>query len=599
MDKPTKFPRWADQAGGSDVTEPSEPEKDDGWIVGNPVRQFMNWLQLIAYQWLVWLDQVTFRFSDFGPDQALPGSAGDLPSTGAGLGPVAAGDFAASVVADGYRLGPIDSPEHTYSATSDTYWDLGRDGEWTPAVVAATDPAPAVTADSVRVYMVRTDATDRTAVTDFRRTHTLLTSLLDLSGVVRYGEQRRGSQAEFSEARQVTLFDGSNVLGYTLVHAVIDDETPNTRRGMRLYARHRENAGTVTEDLVFVTGCSWDGAQWVADTELPERFTMLTLNAENLRPRQLLTAIVTSPFDDDVWYQDETAANGTQKKLTADGAIHAGNALGNSGYEVARVARYTGVEDVTEGYRTYQADFGHLKIFSLGLSSVGVDAAVGRGGELVSNATYNEDDDEWSRIGAGDSYLIEVASAGVRILRRAAADASPWSDIIDASSGWTLIKTFGAPVVSKLSLTGADFQDDGSAGWAGGAGQDAANTFPALTRTPGGAAGAAAPIHLPQGAIITGARWFGSVNNAAANMRVWLQRSHKITGTSDSLMAGSPDYDTFINLALITASELTIDEIVGVRTIDNDTYHYAACYYYEPNAGGTVTGLEIDYTTLS
>ena len=69
------------------------------------------------------------------PNQAL--LVGSAPVTGAGL-TVLAGSFSGRVVADGYSVGPdaIDGPAHTYAATSDTYWDLGRDGAWHAVVVA-------------------------------------------------------------------------------------------------------------------------------------------------------------------------------------------------------------------------------------------------------------------------------------------------------------------------------------------------------------------------------------------------------------------------------------------------------------------------------
>jgi hypothetical protein len=206
----------------------------------------------------------------------------------------------------------------------------------------------------------------------------------------------------------------------------------------------------------------------------------------------------------------------------------------------------------------------------------------------------------WQDVFAGNLNLDDniIGDGTVIILGIATINADNITSFNDLFSGGDVFGNtfqFNAPLGLKLSISGADFQDDGTAGWAGGAGQDAANTGLVLTRTPGGAAGAAAPIHLPQGAIITGARWYGDVNNAAANMRIWIQRNEKATVATDSMKAGAPDYDSFINLSFITESELTIDEVVGVRTINNETYNYAVCYYYEPNAGGSVSGVEIDY----
>lgn len=56
MSRPSKFPRWATDTGGS---EPLEEEKDDGWETNEvPPSGYMNWLQNLAYQWLVWLDSI-------------------------------------------------------------------------------------------------------------------------------------------------------------------------------------------------------------------------------------------------------------------------------------------------------------------------------------------------------------------------------------------------------------------------------------------------------------------------------------------------------------------------------------------------------------
>ena len=182
IDRPSIKPDWATTTVAvPDVTKVVEPPlsvKDDGSPSGsvNPIRTFSNWFKNITWQWLTWLDQVYRRTDDLHPDQAIP-TFGSVPGTGAGLGPIAAGDFSAVVYVNGYRVGDntdvsgaAQSPIHTYSALSDTYWDLGQDCVWTPVVVANGAGEPALTADSVRVYVVVTDAIDRTGITDRRET---------------------------------------------------------------------------------------------------------------------------------------------------------------------------------------------------------------------------------------------------------------------------------------------------------------------------------------------------------------------------------------------------------------------------------------------
>ena len=128
-----------------------------------PIRQFLNWFFNLVYQWVTVLWQFSLRTDDMHPDQVLAG--GDLPSIGAGL-TIAAGDFAARAYAAGRAVPTTSFPAagdtYVYSANSDTYWDLGVDRTWTPVVVASGAGAPALTANSVRAFAVRTDATDRT-----------------------------------------------------------------------------------------------------------------------------------------------------------------------------------------------------------------------------------------------------------------------------------------------------------------------------------------------------------------------------------------------------------------------------------------------------
>jgi hypothetical protein len=165
QDKPTQLPEWASNPPANTITEPTQAEREEGWQPGNPFRQYMNWLQNRAYQFIAWLNQTTRRTSDIHPDQALP--LGSLPSLGAGLS-ISAADFSGRVYADGYEVPLTDSPAHTYSANSDTYWDLGRDAVWTPVVVPTADPEPAVTSNAVRVFMVTTNLGDRVSVEDRR-----------------------------------------------------------------------------------------------------------------------------------------------------------------------------------------------------------------------------------------------------------------------------------------------------------------------------------------------------------------------------------------------------------------------------------------------
>ncbi len=55
MAKPVTLPRWANVSGT--VVEPSEPEKDGGFVGGGTAAaSTFNWLMLWIYNWLAWLD---------------------------------------------------------------------------------------------------------------------------------------------------------------------------------------------------------------------------------------------------------------------------------------------------------------------------------------------------------------------------------------------------------------------------------------------------------------------------------------------------------------------------------------------------------------
>ena len=134
-DRPSEFPEWASAPPPSSITSPSNAERQAGDqpagapIGAGPRRQFHNWLFNLIYRWQLWFHQAIWRASDLFANQAL--LVGSAPVTGAGL-TVVASSFSGRVIADGYSVGPdaIAGPAYTYSATSDTYWDLGRDGAW-------------------------------------------------------------------------------------------------------------------------------------------------------------------------------------------------------------------------------------------------------------------------------------------------------------------------------------------------------------------------------------------------------------------------------------------------------------------------------------
>ena len=60
------------------------------------------------------------------------------------------------------------SEAHTFTASKDTYVDLGTNGAYTYVEVANAAAAPAITANSIRMFKIVTDASTITTVTDLR-----------------------------------------------------------------------------------------------------------------------------------------------------------------------------------------------------------------------------------------------------------------------------------------------------------------------------------------------------------------------------------------------------------------------------------------------
>lgn len=434
MDKPSKLPRWGDTT-PSNITEPTELEKGVGFPAGSARRQFMNWLLNTGYQWFGWLDQIVFRSSDFGPDQAIPG-VGTAPAIGAGRN-ILANAFSARGYIDGYAIATTTGPtaNYTYSTTSDTYWDLGRDGVWYPSVVVAAASAPALAANRIRVYMVRTDATNRTALTDYRASFLSLTKNLDLTRI-RHGDSNLGTDVAAAIPRQETRYRPGHTAKYTHVHSFIDNTAAgNIQAGSHLYIRE------FTDEVVVVRGCTWNGTQWVSDPGSPGTFSMESLNGESKTCVTLISSIVGTPFADSVWNTAQASGNGVFRGFVSGGSVQA--SLGTTNYEKAEVGGFkidppTGSGNIkalllkADSYRAY----------AFGAANNGLGGSSGRGGAHASNAYLVASTGKWARIYSGiDSYLVAQDSSGFKVLFRDSGDATPWDDTIDDSMGWKVLAT--------------------------------------------------------------------------------------------------------------------------------------------------------------
>lgn len=218
---------------------------------------------------------------------------------------------------------------------------------------------------------------------------------------------------------------------------------------------------------------------------------------------------------------------------------------------------------------------------------------------------------------AADSYMYVFGARGFEILYRAAGLSDSWTNVIDAVTGWTRLLgfsdagttedfavggdvvadgdyTYAAAQTRTLTLFGREgqFLDDGS--FTQGLSEIPTSTNLLLNYTGSGPANVVYPVHLPDGAVITGVDLVGSIG--ATGARVWLQRRSVSGATTQSLNAGSPDYDVIASTASGSVNPLTINASSGIRTVDHSDYHYAVVVHFPTGSTGTIEAIQITYT---
>lgn len=425
--RPSQFPRWADD-GGASVTEPSEPEKDLGWVPGNPELDYMNWLQLLAYQWLVWLVQV-LRPTDLElADAPLPG--GTAPVVGAGLSRIA-GFFSARAVAAGVPVPLTDVQAHVYNDSVITYWDLDRDGVWTPVEAGLADPEPAVTANAVRVYIVVTDATDIVEVSDRRpdviryRTHSVVgtlrlalsATLNALSGVVSTDLERRTPKLRITA-------DGRSGAIYELLQTY---DQNNSFVPWRVYMR------MTTGEILWVRGAVLDVTE-APITWTPEATTAVFIGVgTTVRRWELSGLTIGVPFNDTDWPTANATRAPRESRQTGFQFQIPGNAPASDGFLYPHLEH---LDDAGENYTPVERLVISGSVVTRYLALVGPGGTVG--GEVrATNAQFDPNTGLWTRIAAGDAHLELLTRDGRTLLRHLAAGAGTWADSI-ASGTWEL-----------------------------------------------------------------------------------------------------------------------------------------------------------------
>lgn len=628
QEKPTLLPRWATNppAGPpTDITEPTSAQKDSGWQPagsvefpdGKPVRQIMNWLQNLAHQWFGWLDSSTRRTTDLHEDQALP--PGTAPTIAAGL-VAGAADFSARVYASGYEVPLTDSPAHVYSANSDTYWDLTRGGTWTPVVVVSGGGEPALTPNAVRVYAVRTDATDRTLLlTDRRRERVDFTEDMDVNGKVRLGGSKITNPDQLEPRVEVPLA-GSGGETFTLINEL----QPDTAGGRiaRIYA-------TPERQIVVTWGAKRTNdlaGTWTVDgnTDAPMRLDLgpgpgFDLATQGLRMRQINNATPGGNFNESAWENEGNAIGGVDYRqlLNLGSALKIGadwnQAIGATQVNVvprldlprpnAATAKYS----LEASYNENGGSFNTIRVYS----TSGPDMAGSVAGVWwTSNCFWNQATSLWNRDGVADCFAFGITEDGLFLFHHPTAGTATWADTVTAAT-WNVIfsaadnraHTISIPasaaIISPIALPSIR---TGLSGSMSNPVDDAAG-IGLLTAAQAGVGNKAAlfPVVLPNGALITGARVNigisipGSEEVRAALVRLSASnvRTSMKSGTAYNVLADTG------GTAVLASRALTIDQSTAIRTVDNDSYSY---YLWIGEKAGDLNHVwelanwEVDYT---
>lgn len=586
FDKPSTLPRWADDppAPSTDhVLEPSASEKDDGWPAGNPRRQFMNWLQLTTYEWLAWLDQSGYRSSDFLADQPLPGVGTAIPLSG-GLSRAAA-DFSASVFADGYRVPETSSPAHTYTANSDHYWDLGRDCTWTVTVLATPSSEPAVTANSTRVYVATTNATDIVSVDDRRP------NLLNLkefgADQIELGRELLDTAANSALARITTPWNVSN--DYVLLWETLP-EVGGTVSKLRLYLDPSR------KEIVAIYNASWDGTVWTRDVAaVAIRKTIIGIDSSGETTYYVNDSA--TPWADTHWFDDVTSALDTEKRNSVHGQVEGGTDLDNNEYERTQIARFKSNDAVAGAIqRTYHLDVGHGSLWTANFGSNAVAGGNTHSFEMVFNATYDGDSDQWSRIDLGeDAWALSLSQDGYRLYVHPASQPSPWANTESAAT-WVevdAISEFATQTDRFLMHEGAQLSTYDESIISGGTPSASPNINSRLTKS-----GASTfelhrdfTEHLVHNATLDSLELFLTSNTGSGDLRATIFRVHRTTGASENLLSGA-GYKVIPDTVDTT---ITPDQN---NLLDLDTYRYWFWLFADTNRFFGTTGCEITLSSF-
>ena len=625
--RPTDRARWATDPGTT--TEPDEGMKDSGYPPDEPPeRTPTNWLFNTLYQGLEWFFQVEPRSTDVMEDQPLPGDAGDKPSVGSGLNLTGGEtDFTGGALVNGYRIpdvvGPgVGSGFTSYTANKDTYWDLADDGTWTAVVVASgADPTwvgvAAVTADSTRVYRVRTDGSDRLAYTsddtgskDYRPARPRLSRGLDLVDIRKAAlTTLKGlaiQAAELAGFRTELVADLGSAPNYRYQAWTRWNDAAGALFGARIFTRRITGDGNTLQmvvvfgaDLVTPQGATAADVGWIARDTSAHRFLIRgTDSAPVLRYSRIggLTPDVTS-FTDAAW-EGATSGNATRYQMPLGFGFRFGGAplnltaaAGNLVPIIGDIIRGTGFS-----FTELIGDHTASQPWSMwtGPSLDGGASAVA----FSSNGVYHPDSETWERFSGDHAYLWHLSRDGLVLFGHSSGGSNPW-DHAAGDADWKAIARWAVdPPLQYLSIpgalglitvgTGLVTLGGASAGWA------PANGDGILAKSSSGAFCVYYRIDVPHGAELESCSVWAAVDLNSDDVRATVVRKTN-AGITAPLYLDSVGPTDFTDTADINTFDEFPIQIDQLNTVDLTQYSY----YLRLTASGAalvyISRVEVGY----
>lgn len=566
--QPPVQPQWASDT-DDNVTEPTS-EKTVGFAPTDlPRREYFNWVSKYNYLWVRWLDAVRLRWSDFGADHFVPASQ-TLPTFGATL---VGTSGAATLYIQGRRVAGV-SEAHTYPASRDTYVDLTRDGTWVYASVINGAAAPSLTAQSKRAFMVATDGSNRTAVTDFTDTE------VPASQPWGFGRSRLATAAAAAIARIRIPYSSTQT--YTLLWESGDSAGAGDV-ALRAYVR-RSGAH---RNVVLTHNARWEtsDATWRSDsTEVLASKWILGGSSAGAGALELQQR--TQARGDGTW--DDTDSGTGWDEVGPN--LQAGAMLGRNHLSTAVLRSIPRLKVPRTGairIPILSDDAATPQTIYLAADGVG-DFGQGPCFELVSNAEWDEDNELWvPRNSALESKLQAFGDVGRRCYTAPAGSGS----FADGGAVWELPEY----VLALPACSGA-----GDLVTVPGFGSPNGTMCAQKSGTAG--AGHLFPVNLPQGAVITGVNWVGKMYGSSGELRAALVRADKSAANGFYAQIGiAPGvvnaYDTFPSAddADFIAHPLSCNSTEELRTIDNTAYSYGV-WFGAQNTGITMVISSVNIT---